>query len=108
MDNPSIFTLDELNFPHAVAIHEQGLKGDSLLTQYRKCFTLLELDAHPLVGITILVTPNWLFIAPMSKPYTEYQGLPVYIDAYAYLGLVNIQVVEEEWPATAGIGKDKV
>jgi hypothetical protein len=27
----------------------------------------------------------------------------VYLDAYAYLGIVNVQVVEEEWPATAGL-----
>ena len=44
-----------------------------------------------------------MFIAPLVRPYTVYQGLPVYIDAYAYLGIVNIQVVEQEWPATAGL-----
>jgi hypothetical protein len=95
--------LQELDFPHCVSLHEQGLKGDALLGQYRKCFTMLELDHHPEVGITIIVTPNWMFIAPLTGPYTTYQGLPVYADGYAYLGLVNIQVVEEEWPATAGL-----
>ncbi len=44
-----------------------------------------------------------MFIAPLVGPYTVYQGLPVYLDAYAYLGIVNVQVVEEEWPATAGL-----
>ena len=44
-----------------------------------------------------------MFIAPLVRPYTVYQGLPVYIDAYSYLGIVNIQVVEQEWPATAGL-----
>ena len=47
MDNPNIFTLQEFDFPHCVALHEQGLKGDALLGQYRKCFTTLELDHHP-------------------------------------------------------------
>lgn len=44
-----------------------------------------------------------MFVAPLVGPYTIYQGLPVYLDAYAYLGIVNVQVVEEEWPATAGL-----
>ena len=44
-----------------------------------------------------------MFVAPLTGPYTTYQGLPVYADGYSYLGLVNIQVVEEEWPATAGL-----
>ena len=79
------------------------MKGDALLGQYRKCFTLLELDHHPEVGITIIVSPTWMFVATLTGPYTTYQGLPVYADGYSYLGLVNIQVVEEEWPATAGL-----
>jgi hypothetical protein len=44
-----------------------------------------------------------MFVAPITGPYTTYKGLPVYADGYSYLGLVDIQVVEEEWPATAGL-----
>lgn len=103
IDTKGVFSLDEYKFPHAVIIHETGLKPETLLQEYRKLFTFLKLDAQPDVGLTLIVTPKWMFIAPLVRPYTVYQGLPVYIDAYAYLGIVNIQVVEQEWPATAGL-----
>jgi hypothetical protein len=103
IDTKGVFNLDEYKFPHAVIIHESGLKPETLLQEYRKLFTYLKLDQQPDVGLTLIVTPKWMFIAPLVGPYTVYQGLPVYLDAYAYLGIVNVQVVEEEWPATAGL-----
>ena len=48
-----------------------------------------------------------MFIAPLTRAYTEFQGMPVYIDGYAYTGIVDIQVKEQQWPATAGL-VDKV
>ena len=47
------------------------------------------------VGLTILVTPKWMFVAPLTGHYTQYQGLPVYVDGYAYTGIMNIQVTEK-------------
>jgi hypothetical protein len=32
--------------------------------------------------------------------------MPVYVDAYAYTGVFNIQVTEKQWPATAGLVDD--
>ena len=103
IDTKGVFTLEELKYPHGVIIHEGGLKPETLIQEYRKLFTFLKLDARPEVGLTLIVTPKWMFVAPLVQAYTVYQGLPVYLDAYAYLGIVNIQVVEQEWPATAGL-----
>jgi len=99
-------TIEEYNFPHAIALHDSALKSESLLAEYRKCYQYLKLDKHPDVGITIIVTPKWLFVAPLTSPYTEQHGMPVYADAYAYLGILNIQNLELEWPATAGIATE--
>jgi len=32
----------------------------------------------------------------------------VYVDGYFYAGIMNIQVVEKQWPATAGIVDDQL
>lgn len=103
IDTKGVFHVDEYHFPHACIIHETSLKPEALIQEYRKLFTYLKLDAQPEVGLTLIVTPKWMFIAPLVAPYTVFRGLPVYADAYAYLGIVNVQVVEEEWPATAGL-----
>lgn len=43
------------------------------------------------VGLTIIISPNWMFVATLTGPYTKHNGLPVYVDPYAYVGIVNIQ-----------------
>jgi len=40
--------------------------------------------------VTILVTPKWMFVATLTGPYTKNKGLPVYVDGYAYAGILNI------------------
>lgn len=55
------------------------------------------------VGVTVIVTPKWLFVATLTGPYTYNHGMPVYIDGYAYTGIINVQDVEKVWPATAGL-----
>ena len=31
-------------------------------------------------------------------------GVSVYLDGYAYAGIINIQTIAQTWPATVGIG----
>ena len=41
-------------------------------------------------------------MALLSDPYVRNSnGIPVYLDGYAFCGLVNLQLVEPVWPATA-------
>jgi hypothetical protein len=86
---------------------------DSLLTHsYSKLLTSLNFDHIPAsdltFGMTIIVTPKWMFISVLNSAYTTYRGMPVYPDGYAYAGLINMQEIEEEWPATAGIVNSKI
>lgn len=99
----SVFILDEFNFPHAVALHESALKAEPLIATYRKCYMTLGLDRHPDAGFTLIVTPKWMFVAALTGPYCHHKGMPVYIDGYAYTGIVNVQNTEKDWPATAGL-----
>jgi hypothetical protein len=99
----NFFILDEFNFPHAVALHESALKAEPLIATYRKCYMMLNLDRHADVGITIIVTPKWMFVATLTGPYTQHNGMPVYVDGYAYTGIINVQNTERDWPATAGL-----
>ena len=32
-------------------------------------------------------------------------GVPVYLDGFAYSGILNIQDIQAQWPETAGVGK---
>jgi hypothetical protein len=86
----NFFILDEFSFPHAVALHESALKAEPLIATYRKCYMMLNLDRSPDAGVTIIVTPKWMFVATLTGPYTQHNGMPVYVDGYAYTGIINV------------------
>ena len=46
-----------------------------------------------------------MFVATLAGPYTTHKNMPVYLDGYAYAGILNIQETEKVWPATAGLAK---
>ncbi|CDW89049.1 UNKNOWN [Stylonychia lemnae] len=110
----NIITVDEYRFPHAVYIFEtSSLKEDHLINGYNKIHQFLQLDDHPESGLTIIATPNWMFVTTITGPYTKHtiyapdqRVVPVYADPYAYCGILNIQNTQKEWPATAGLSDD--
>jgi hypothetical protein len=76
----------------------------------------LDLENQPASGITIVVAPEWMYVATVHQPY-HYEkhldtvknkelenGVPVYLDGFAYAGILNIQGIVQQWPQTAGIG----
>lgn len=75
------------------------------MNAYNKLFKSLNLtdEIAKDLGLTILLTPRWMFISVLAKPYVTNKDMPVYPDGYAYAGIINIQEVEKEWPATAGL-----
>lgn len=87
-------------------MYDGSLKADSLTAGFNKCYSYLNLDNHPGiiinpitlpidVGLTLVVTPRWMFVATLTRPYTYHQGMPVYVDGYAYTGILNVQVTEK-------------
>jgi hypothetical protein len=31
-----------------------------------------------------------MFVSTLTSPYAHHQGMPVYIDGYAYTGIINV------------------
>ena len=108
--------IDEFKFPHCafqLANNEMNVEG--LTYAYKKCLAFLGLNKkeHWYIGMTILVCPQWIFIAPIYNPYHLEKsrdipgkdlenGVPVYLDGYAYSGIMTIQTQMPSWPSTAG------
>jgi len=56
--------------------------------------------------LTVLVSPKWILVVVLEGPYIHTdEGLSVYLDGFAFLGLVNLQSIEKNWPETAGSAK---
>ena len=76
---------------------------------YSKLSTFLGLEENLDQGITMIVTPNWMFVSVLSSPYhvEKSNGYPLYLDGFAYSGIYNLQNIKQVWPATTGLGKKK-
>ena len=71
---------------------------------YAKCADFMRFKSRPDVGMTVLVSPKWMFVCPITQPYAHSSlGHPVYLDGLSLAGLVSLQVTEAVWPATAGL-----
>ena len=108
-----LMMLDELPFEHAVYLFD-SLNIDAVQHGYRKAHGFLQLCEHYDAGLTVVASPNWMFVAPIFQPYhletmmpglqgTELEaGVPVYLDGFAYAGIVNIQEIIQSWPESTG------
>lgn len=110
--------IDEYRFPHCVfPLGNTELNAEGLKYGYNKMANWLGLSKKTHIGVTLIVTPKWMFLAPLERPYhyeTEQEipgadlenGVPVYLDGFSFGGIMNIQTVTQKWPATAGIGNE--
>lgn len=108
--------LDEYPFEHAVHTLDDGeLSVEGLKYGYKKLASFLGLNENPDAGLTLIVAPQWMFLAPMYQPYhlekeldifgsNLEDGVPLYHDGFAYAGILNIQDIQQVWPETTGVG----
>ena len=95
--------IDEFKFPHVVRqLSPSELNQDGLFFAYKKMFGFLELQSKRNVGLTLIVAPRWMFLAQIDQPYHFEQdldvpgadlenGIGVYLDGFAYSGILNLQ-----------------
>ncbi len=87
---------------HAIMELRDDPEPEYLKASYGKLCEHLKLHKTPDLGITILLHQSWLFIAPLSDPFTKVNGEPVFIDPLAYVGILNVNIETHSWPQTAG------
>lgn len=74
---------------------------------YSKCATFLRLKERPDVGLTVIISNEWMFVSVLAAPYTKNANdHPVFLDGFSFAGLVSLQTVTSVWPATAGLEDD--
>jgi hypothetical protein len=82
------------------------MTAEGLVYAYNKLYQFLNLKNKPDLGLTIIVTPQWMFVATIYDAYhvenfRNDRDFPVYLDGFAYAGILNLQTVSKKWPATA-------
>ena len=108
-----LFLIPEFDFEHCIyQLNKENMTSDptgQVTEVYRRCCDFLRLHTRPDVGVTVLISPRWVFVALLTQPYTHASlGMPVYLDGLAFAGLVSLQTVDQVWPATAGLKDDTI
>ena len=71
---------------------------------YKKLYNFLDLKNKPDLGITLVIAPQWMFMATVAGPYHKEKflpmhgnnkegGVPIFHDGFAYSGILNIQTI---------------
>jgi hypothetical protein len=101
-DESGFVLIDEFKFPHCVfPLGNTEMNADGLKYGYNKMSQWLNLSKRNSIGVTLLVTPKWMFLAPIERPYhleTEQEieaaklenGVPVFLDGFSFGGVVNL------------------
>jgi hypothetical protein len=90
------------------------MNQDGLFFAYKKMFGFLGLNHHRNYGITLIVSPNWMFLGQIEQPYhlekdldvpgaNLEDGIGIYLDGFAHAGILNLQTQVQKWPETTGI-----
>ncbi len=67
-----LIVLPEFQFKHVLyKLTEQNLSSDGLVYSYTKCAVFLGLKDNELSGVTMLLTPKWMFVATLVNPYMQ-------------------------------------
>lgn len=51
-------------------------------------------------GFNLILTKNYLFIAPLINPFVYQQNVPLYAEPHYFMGLYTLPRVEAHWPDT--------
>ena len=87
--NSRVLSLDEFDFPHAVAAFDAEYNEMALRAVFKKCLKKSNLDSYKKSGITIILTTKFLFVAPLVREYATVRGTKVMVEPLAYVGLLN-------------------
>ena len=99
-----LILLDEFKFPHAIfQLAPTEMNADGLNFGYKKLENFLNMREKQHLGLTLIVTPQWMFMSTLQQPYYREQnipfevegkeqiaGIPIYLDGFAFSGIVNL------------------
>lgn len=84
--------------PEYTGVHHMVINGGNNKDAYNTLSRYLKFEKVPNLGATILLTEDWMFVALLSHPITKVKNIPVFIDPLAYVGIMNVNIEEFDWP----------
>lgn len=93
---------DSFNFPHYIALlNKTNYEFLSIKNHIKNALIELDINNHSKKGLILLITTDYLFIAPLIKPYYKFNNeLLLYPDPMFYAGIFNFPLIDAKWSET--------
>ena len=95
------FSLETYDFPHLIKYYNfHTYKIANIQKDIQEMIKKLNITNENKKGLVMLFTKNYLFLAPLVKPFIYNKGVPLFADAHFFAGLYTLPQIEAEWPVT--------
>jgi len=100
-DTLDYFSLETYDFPHLIKYYNfYTFKIANIRKDIKQMMKRLGISNDSKKGVVILFTKDYLFMAPLVKPYIYNKGMPLFADPHFFAGLFTLPQIESEWPYT--------
>ncbi|CAG9310901.1 unnamed protein product [Blepharisma stoltei] len=103
-----LFTLEDYDFDHIIARISPSITPRALSDLYVECIEKLDIIHKNLnCGMNIILMKNFLFLAPVYRPWVISKGRKLFAEPLWYIGIFNLPILPKEWPETGGVTMPK-
>lgn len=100
-DTKDFFTIEAYEFPHLIKYYNFfSFKTENIMRDLAEIMKILNITNESKKGMVVLFTKNYMFVAPLVKPYIYSNDIPLYADPHFFAGLFTLPLIEAEWPHT--------
>lgn len=100
-DHIDEFSIETYHFPHLIKYYNTyTFKLENIKKDLRQIMNKLDITNENRKGMIVLISHNYLFVAPLIKPYMHYKDVPMYAEPHFFAGLYTLPLIEAEWPNT--------
>lgn len=98
----NVITNDVYDFPHYIMTFTKSTYNFiNVKEALEKALKTLDISNSTNKGLVLLLTTNYLFVAPLVRPYITYKNeMPIFPDPLFYAGVFTLPVIDSEWDET--------
>jgi hypothetical protein len=98
------FTIDsfsENGVKHLIKCYgEYNMNSSNIINDLKLMFKEMKIINETGYGFNLILSSNYLFVAPLINPYVYDRGIPIFADPYFFTGIFTLPIIKAEWPET--------
>jgi hypothetical protein len=100
-DHIEEFSIETYHFPHLIKYYNVfTFKLENIKKDLRQIMNKLDITNENRKGMIVLIHTNYLFVAPLIKPYMHHNEVPMFAEPHFFAGIYTLPLIEAEWPNT--------